>query len=239
MKELAWDSVGLDFWKLGRRTAKPNEETIKWYLENVKSGDYVLVVGGTTIDLINSFVETGAHVYVADFSKRICNELKAYVPHNVSICNVNILNPPFEWLAKFDLVASDTLINRFDYTEAVIFEQNVRNILKIGGMMKSTVKIGLYEMDYNLIRLAKKRGYSLSFWDAPSKTIDYSLAKEILYEGVLPHGDISKDVLISWYSNRGREKRFDVDDIRLLFDEWSSVEIEKDYKDRVRVKTIK
>ena len=62
MKELAWDSVGLDFWKLGRRTAKPNEETIKWYLENVKSGDYVLVVGGTTIDLINSFVETGAHV---------------------------------------------------------------------------------------------------------------------------------------------------------------------------------
>jgi hypothetical protein len=239
MKELAWDSVGLDFWKLGRRTAKPNEETIKWYLENVKSGDYVLVVGGTTIDLINSFVETGAHVYVADFSKRICNELKAYVPHNVIICNVNILNPPFEWLAKFDLVTSDTLINRFDYTEAVIFEQNVRNILKIGGMMKSTVKIGLYEMDYNLIRLAKKRGYSLSFWDAPSKTIDYSLAKEILYEGVLPHGDISKDVLISWYSNRGREKRFDVDDIRLLFDEWSSVEIEKDYKDRVRVKTIK
>ncbi|MDE5415403.1 hypothetical protein [Alkalihalobacterium chitinilyticum] len=239
MKQVAWDSVGLNFWKLGRDTAKPSSDTLDWYTENVTETNSVLIIGGTTVDLINAMEVVGAKVSVVDFSSRICNELRDYVSAQTKIINQDVVNDFKNWGETYDLICSDTLINRFDQDEANRFQENLYNILKDNGKMKSTVKIGMYPMDHELIQFAKNNEISIDFWDEDSNTMDYSKAKPILENALIPHGNINKEDLIAWYGNRCKEKRFYENDLRLLFNSWSSVSIIRDYNDRVKVEVQK
>jgi len=94
-------------------------------------------------------------------------------------------------------------------------------------------------MDYKLLKIAKENNYRLDFWDESTKTIDYSLTEPILEAAFVPHGNIDKKDLLSWYRNRGKEKRFDIKDLELLFKDWSSVKFIKDYDDRVKGEAVK
>lgn len=239
MKQVAWNSIGLDFWRLGRDTAKPSSETLKWYTHDVNEQSNVLIIGGTTVDLIKAIEEIGARVTVVDFSSRVCSELQDYVSNDTKIINQDIVNDFKDWGETYDLICSDTLINRFDTNEVIQFEKNLYCILNSRGKMKSTVKIGMYPMDHELLEYARSNNISTDFWDEESKTIDYSMAKPILEKGILPHGNIKRENLLAWYGNRGKEKRFDENDLRLLFKSWSDIKIISDYDDRVKVEATK
>jgi len=123
--------------------------------------------------------------------------------------------------------------------EAFQFEESIYNLLTNGGKMKSTVKLGLYPMDHELIKHAQKEKLSLNFWDSNTNTIDYSLAQPLLEFGLLPHGDIERENLLAWYSKRGKEKRYEISDLKLLFSSWRRTSYVRDYNDRVRVEAIK
>ncbi|MFU0790725.1 hypothetical protein JNUCC74_01790 [Cerasibacillus sp. JNUCC 74] len=239
MKQVAWDSVGLNFWRLGRDTAKPSRDTLDWYMEDVTKTSSVLIVGGTTVDLIKAIEGTGARLSVVDFSSRICVELRDHISTETKVINQDVVNDFSGWGESYDLICSDTLINRFDSNETKCFQENMYSILNNNGKMKSTVKIGMYPMDQEMIEYSRNNNMSIDFWDEENNTIDYSKAKPILEGGLLPHGKINKEDLLAWYGNRGKEKRFNEDDLRLLFSDWSSVSIIKDYNDRVRVEAEK
>ncbi|MCM3490029.1 hypothetical protein M3689_11980 [Alkalihalophilus marmarensis] len=239
MKNIAWDSVGLNFWKLGRDTAKPSSETLSWFTQGISNNSKVLIIGGTTVDVINAMEKLGTSVSVVDFSLRICNELRDYVSTETNIVHQDIVNNFKSWGESFDLICSDTLINRFDWDEATRFQNNLYSLLNENGKIRSTVKIGMYPMDHELIDYARNNSIAADFWEEESKTIDYSKAKPILENGLLPHGNINKDDLLAWYGNRGKEKRFEENDLRLLFNNWSGININNDYGDRVRVEVEK
>lgn len=239
MKHVAWDSVGLNFWRLGRNTAKPSIDTINWYTRDVTKTCSVLIIGGTTVDLIKAMEVIGANVSVVDFSSKICNELRDYVSTDTKIFNRDVIHDFKYWEETYDLICSDTLINRFDANEADRFQRNLYSVLKDNGKMKSTVKIGMYPMDHELIQYAINNEFPTDFWDEENNTLDYSKAKPILESGLLPHGEINKKDLLVWYENRGKEKRFDENDLRLLFRNWPSVNIFNDYDDRVKLEAKK
>lgn len=241
MKHKAWDSLGLKFWKLGRKSAKPSIETLRWYTKGILPGDHCLVIGGTSISIIREAEKKVGNVVVADFSEVICRELKQYVSNNVTVINSDILQAQADWNNRFHFVFADTLINRFDWEEAKQFSKEIFRILRPGGQIRTTVKIGLYPMDKKLIEIAGEE--AKTFWDEKSQTIVFSKAEKWLERGLVAHGSISKKDLLVWYTNRGREKRYSLDDLKILFDHtgWINFHTEKDYlsKDRVRLVVTK
>src|SRR5438874_2234002 len=49
-----------------------------------------------------------------------------------------------------------------------------------------------------------------------TRTIDYSKSIDFLAASILPHGTIPRETLFNWYSQRGREMRFEYRDIEDL-----------------------
>lgn len=227
----AWDQVGLAFWHLGRESAKPGPKCVEWFAQD--GGSRCLVVGGTTIDLIERLAERGAQVCVLDFSRRVCQEAAEQVSLGVTVVHGDALDPPREVreLGSYDAVLCDTLINRFDSAEALAFARTSAGLLRSGGRLRATVFEGRYPMDERMIDTGRAWGCLERFWEETTQTIDFARAgREMLEQALLPHGDLPRETLVQWYLGRGREKRFGRAELEGLFDnrEWRSVEVDRD-----------
>lgn len=219
-KSDAWDLLGSLFWESGRTSAKPSDEEIGLFNAGIEAGDRCSVIGASTIGLVEALIALGAEVTVFDFSERMCADLRAALPAGscrVSRHDITLPAPP-ELRGTQDYVLNDRLINRFDGLEARKGLEGMLDLLTDGGLLRASVKLGLYPMDERMIALGEERGSLASFYDADSKVIDFSAADEILPDALVPHGDIAPELLLPWYRGRGREQRFDHGDILKLID---------------------
>jgi len=225
-KSVAWDFIGGEFWEYGRPTARPSKNEIELFVKGIHHNDCCCVIGASTKDLIENILVISNNVFVYDFSRRMCNDLqKSISSKKLSIQELDICAElPKEKYESMDFIVNDRLINRFDLKEIVNYLRSCYEMLRPGGLLKSSLKLGLYEMDKKLITADKNRLKSLTVFDEENNTIDYSNTLDILEDCIIPHGSISKDKLIQWYSNRGKEKRFMNGDFEELFNtEFSNI----------------
>ncbi|MGF1427368.1 hypothetical protein [Kitasatospora sp. LaBMicrA B282] len=217
-KAEAWDLIGSLFWESGRTTAKPSDEEIGLFTAGIEPGDRCTVVGASTKDLVEALIALGAEVTVLDFSERMCADLRAALP--AGSCRVlrhDITRPaPAELRGTQRFVLNDRLVNRFSETEALRGIEGMLDLLADGGQLRASIKLGLYPMDERMIELGTERGCVATFFDAAEKVIDFGAAGDVLTDALLPHGDIAPELLLQWYRGRGREQRFDHEDIVAL-----------------------
>lgn len=216
-KAQAWDKIGSLFWEKGRKSAKPSTYEMELFTRNVGPGDRVCVVGASTKELVCLLRDMGAQVTVYDFSKGMCNSLRAAVPDpEVVIEQLDIVAPlDAEIIDSQDYVLNDRLINRFTLKEATDALRNMCALAQ-GGEVRASIKLGFYPMDLEMIKLGEARGTLTDFYDEQTSTIDFSKAGSVLEDALHAHGSIDADVLLEWYRGRAGEKRFDHDDIVAL-----------------------
>jgi hypothetical protein len=199
------------FWRLGRKTAKPSAAEIDLYLSGAGPSSRVCVVGASTKDLVEAAVSRGAQVLVLDFSQTMCDHLeRELAPACLTTRCVDILQPPpADLVGSQDLVLADRLVNRFIRRELTGFFRSTLMLLTPGGEMRTTVKIGFYPMDLELLEEGRARGTLERFYDEETRTLDFSQAPDELRARLVPHGDIPREVLLEWYHGRGQESRFE------------------------------
>lgn len=219
-KSAAWDLIGALFWESGRTTAKPSDEEIGLFLGGVPAGARCTVVGASTKDLVEALIAHGAQVTVLDFSERMCADLRAALPAgSCAIMRHDITRPAPDHLRRTqDFVLNDRLVNRFSEPEALAGIEGMLDLLADGGQMRASIKLGLYPMDERMIGLGRERGTLDRFYDPALKSIDFAAAGDVLDDALLPHGEIDSALLLRWYRGRGREQRFDHEDITALID---------------------
>lgn len=217
-KAAAWDLIGSLFWESGRTTAKPSDEEIGLFLDGITAGDRCTVVGASTKDLVEALLGLGAEVTVVDFSQRMCDDLRAALPEGS--CRIQrhdiTRRAPLELRGTQKFVLNDRLVNRFSEAEARKGLEGMLDLLADGGQVRASIKLGLYPMDERMIANGRERGTLDSFYDAEAKVIDFAAAGDVLTDSLLPHGDIDPDLLLQWYRGRGREQRFDHEDVTAL-----------------------
>jgi len=217
-KAAAWDSVGGLFWKEGRQNAKPSDKMINKFLEGILAGQSCLIIGASTKSLIEEALSRNIKITVIDFSKKMCEDLA----QEIGVKNVNILvhdaltHPPSLLKNNQQFIISDRLVNRFSQSETSIFFNNIKHYLCEHAELRTTIKMGLYEIDNALIEEGKSRGTVKNFYNEKEGWIDFSLAADELTTSVTPHGTISRDILINWYQKRAREARFNPLDIQQI-----------------------
>ena len=218
-KSEAWDKVGGMFWKLGRKTAKPSELEIDLFLAS-ETGKRLCVIGASTKDLVGAALDRNYDVTVMDFSREMCRALSKEFPSGAfEAVVIDILEGiPQKFAGQFDLVVSDRLLNRFTTLTAPSYFTNVFDLLNHGGVAKTCVKTGFYEMDLRLMNQGRKNGTLDLFFEEATRTIDYSAASRELSEITLSHGDIPEDILHTWYVGRGKESRFEKTEIIEMID---------------------
>lgn len=217
-KSAAWDLIGSLFWESGRTSAKPSDEEIGLFLADIPAGARCTVVGASTKDLVEALIALGARVTVLDFSERMCADLRDALPAgSCEVLQHDITRPaPVRLRATQDFVLNDRLVNRFGQHEARAGVEGMLDLLADGGQLRASIKLGLYPMDERMIAAGRERGTLDSFFDAETKVIDFAAAGDVLTDALLPHGVISPELLVRWYRGRGREQRFDHDDVVAL-----------------------
>lgn len=220
-KSSGWDLVGAKFWRLGRVSARPSKSEINMFLSDIPPGSNCIIIGASTKDLVIFGLKSKLKIIVLDFSTVMCSDLKYEINSSGFDCEIichDILKPPPAYLQKIQCyVLADRLINRFTRSETLIFMKNIFNIVKEGGELRMSVKLGLYDMDKALIEEGQKRGTLSKFFDSTSKTINFATASEELKSRLLPHGHIPRHILLEWYHARGMESRFNDEDVKALF----------------------
>ncbi|MGW1766924.1 hypothetical protein ACWCQL_23000 [Streptomyces sp. NPDC002073] len=217
-KAAAWDLIGSLFWETGRTTAKPSDEEIGLFLAGITAGTRCTVVGASTKDLVEALIALGADVTVMDFSERMCEDLRAALPEgSCRILRHDITQrAPQELRGTQQFVLNDRLVNRFSEDEARRGLEGMLDLLADGGQLRASIKLGLYPMDERMIDNGRERGTLETFFDADAKVIDFAAAGEVLTDSLLPHGGIDSGLLLDWYRGRGREQRFDHEDVLAL-----------------------
>lgn len=217
-KSAAWDLIGSLFWEAGRVSAKPSDDEIELFLADIPVGARCTVVGASTKNLVEALIARGAEVSVLDFSERMCADLRAALP--ASSCQVRrhdiILPAPQDLRRSQQYVLSDRLVNRFGGHEVLAGFEGMLDLLADSGQVRASIKLGLYPMDTRMINLGRERGCLERFYDAENNSIDFGAAGDVLIDALLPHGDIAPELLIEWYRGRGKEQRFDHDDLVAL-----------------------
>ncbi|WP_405532671.1 hypothetical protein OG592_35270 [Streptomyces avidinii] len=219
-KSAAWDLIGSLFWKSGRSTAKPSDEEIALFTAGIPSGARCAVVGASTKDLVEALIAHGTKAVVFDFSERMCIELRAALPRDsCEIVHHDITRPvPARLRGGQDFVLNDRLVNRFSDDEARQGVEGMLSLLADDGQLRASVKLGFYPMDDRMIAAGRESGTLESFYDAERKVIDFAAAGDVLAHSLLPHGEIDPDLLLQWYRGRGKEQRFDHEDIVALLE---------------------
>lgn len=216
----AWNLVGGRFWKQGRESARPNNHDMHSFVSGLEKSANVAIIGASTKYLIEYAINLQHNVTVLDFSDIMLKDLKDEIGKKCEYILYDILQDiPIELFAKFDCVISDRLINRFTKDESIRVICNSLQLLKDTGIVKHAIKLGLYEMDEKLIQYGKEHNILESFYDNATKTFDYTKTKEFLSDCIVAHGNIPKDILFQWYMGRGRESRFDLDDIKKVIND--------------------
>lgn len=212
-KAHAWNEVGGLFWTQGRVSARPSQAELDAFCAGIDSTHRVCVIGASTKELAESLLQRGATVTVLDFSERMCRDLENAVSGaDVRVADITA-DLPADLVGRQDFVLSDRLVNRFDGAEAQLGVNGMASLVGARGEVRTSVKLGLYAMDETMLEHAREQGTADLFWDQETRTIDFSQAGESLEAGVLPHGSIDLAVLKSWYVGRGREKRFEDEEV--------------------------
>lgn len=215
-KSDAWDRIGSQFWNKGRESAKPSEKELAIFCSGIEKGQRCAIIGASTKGLVAAVSEITPNVIVFDFSARMCAELSQILP-DIEVHLVDITQPlPDDLVGTFDWVLSERLINRFDGDEAVRGVASMNALLRGGGVLRTSVWLGLYPMDRAMIEYGCANGTVDQFWDEATTTINFSQAGKALTEKLMPHGSIAQKDLHDWYLGRGREKRFSDEEIREL-----------------------
>lgn len=216
-KARAWELIGDQFWTIGRLAARPSAREHDLFLDGVAEGDRVCVVGASTKYLIEEAAARGAHVTVLDFSERMCTDLsRALNRDDIVVRLADITQPVTDDLrGTFDLVLNDRLINRFATAEAI---RACAGMLSLAGngMVRASVKLGFYDIDLKLIEYGETEGTLQDYYDASDKTFHFVKAGDVLDRALVAHGDIDRDILLEWYRRRGKETRFDDEDVQRL-----------------------
>lgn len=217
-KARAWDAMGAEFWLHGRPAARPSANEIGLYLELIPCEASCAILGASSRDLVECASRRGLKVTVFDFSKRMVDALLQALPSSHFEVVLHDVTKPFDKSLRrsFDFVLADRLINRLTTQEARGALTSVAELLLDEGEFRTAVHLGLYPMDLLLLKEAKSRGILSEVWDESAHTIDYCAAREILAQCILPHGDIPRDILQVWYENRGKESRYNQEDIEQL-----------------------
>lgn len=213
-KASAWNQIGGLFWTQGRVSARPSRTELDLFTTDMMPGQRVCMIGASTRELAEEILRRGARLTVLDFSERMIRDLSAVID-NADLRVVDITDEiPADLVGEHSWVVSDRLINRFDAAEALKGIGGMSALLAKRGLVRTSVKLGLYPMDEKMLEHADATGTSETFWDADSRTIDFSKAGASLEAGVLPHGSIDLDLLKQWYVGRGKEKRFNEAEVR-------------------------
>ncbi|MCG6122420.1 MAG: class I SAM-dependent methyltransferase [Microvirga sp.] len=219
-KASAWDLVGGLFWTKGRATARPTDAEIDIFLEGLAPGARVAIIGASTKDLVEAAFDRGLSATVLDFSAKMCADLADVVGSGADIRVQDITGEiPATLRGRFDAVLSDRLVNRFTREEAVRAFSGMLALLREGGTLHASIKLGFYPMDERMIEEGRRRQTLAAFYDESTRTIDFPAAGEILETCLLPHGEIDRTILLSWYRGRGCESRFDDADVLALASE--------------------
>jgi len=217
-KAKAWDHVGGLFWSQGRVSARPSRAELDLFLDGVEPGSRCIVVGASTKELVEAVLERGCRVTVLDFSTTMCRDLADAVG-GISVSQVDITQSvPRDLRSSQDWVFSDRLLNRFAMEEATAGIAGMTSLLRPGGTLRISVKLGHYPMDDQMIKAGYERGTLAEFWDHNTSTMDFGAAGSVLDDALLPHGKIERDILLQWYRGRGREKRFNDEEVRALLE---------------------
>lgn len=209
-KSKAWDEMGDMFWRLGDSKIKPASDTIDEYLIGIKPNSPCCIVGASTFSLIKSAISRDLDVTVIDFSERMCSDLEDYLgSQKCKVVLQDILTDlPEPLCSKFSYVMSDRLINRLNVFESRSFIKNVSQLLSIDGELRTTIRMGLYDLDQQLIAFQKKHNITPVIYDEINNTINFNHAEKALIDIVPKNGDIPQEVLMRWYLNRGLEARY-------------------------------
>jgi hypothetical protein len=214
-KSAAWDAIGAAYWKAGYRGG-PTPADIETYLAGVQPGTPLAIVGASTRHLVAAAIDRGARVTVLDFSARMRQALRDDLegrPCRILDQDVT-LEIPDHVARGFQLVLADRLLNRFVEAELRAALRQLLRLTADGGQVRASVRLGLYRRDLPLIEEGRRRGTLHRFYDECTGVIDYGAAGDLL-DGVLPaHGDIPRDVLLTFYRLRGPERRLAADDVQ-------------------------
>jgi hypothetical protein len=211
----AWDAIGASYWNAGY-SGGPSARDIDRYLEDVEPGAPLAVLGASTLHLIAGAIDRGASVTVLDFSAGMRAALRDELAGRpCRIVAQDITREVPEALAgRFRLVLADRLLNRFVEPELRAALRQLLRLLDDGGQIRTSIRLGLYQRDLPLIEEGRRRGVLDRFYDESTGVIDYGAAGDLL-EQVLPaHGDIPRDVLLTFYRLRGPEQRLGAGDLR-------------------------
>ncbi len=214
-KYCAWDAVAGLYWRQSIGNP-PTLEMLDNFLSDVKIGDRVAVIGASTYNLISEVAVRGASLSVLDFSQRMLDELRADLPdaeidfHRIDISS----GSPSAFARRYDFVLSDRLINRIDRHDIPHALSFLVEMLDTDGMLKCSVRLGLYEADLRVIAQVGQSDTLNSFLDGATNEIDYSR----LPPDILEHALGSRE-LAMLYAARGREKRFTEDELMLYLQE--------------------
>jgi hypothetical protein len=220
-KLASWDHFGPQYWELAAMTSHPSPHEVSQFLAGVTENAQVLIIGATTRVLVAEAIARGSCVFVMDFAPRLIEKLRsalpsgrlAFVRHDISD------SVPARLRGRFDLVASDRLINRFHYSEMSRVCANMGALARSGGRVRMTARLGLYPLDEALIQEGRKRGTLQDFWDEQTLTIDWSRVGEELDVCATSHGHIPREVVIEWSRQRGVESRVSDADMRRIISE--------------------
>lgn len=222
-KSDAWDLIGADYWAASYNGG-PVGEDIDAFLEGVDATVAVAIVGASTVHLIRTALERGARVTVLDFAEGQRNALRSAAqgwPYGQR-CVIeawDATKPTPERLhRRFDLVLSDRLINRFNDTEALAGVPGLLGLVALGGTLRTTIRLGLYERDRALLDAAEDEDRARQFFDPTTMEIDYGRAGDLLERAMPDHGDIPRNVLMEFYRLRGLEKRMSETDVERYVD---------------------
>jgi hypothetical protein len=216
-KASAWDLIGGLFWAQGRATARPTAAEIDIFLSGLTPGARIAVVGASTKALVEAALTRRFQVTVLDFSTKMCRDLADEIGSSVDIRLQDITDAiPEDLVGAHEIVISDRLINRFTHDEGIRALSGMLGLLSEGGLIRTSVKLGLYPMDLRMIAEGLRRDTLEQFYNPDTRTIDFSAAGDVLETCLLPHGNIDRETLLGWYRRRGRESRFEDTDIRAM-----------------------
>jgi len=216
-KASAWDVIGDLYWNAGYNGG-PGERDVDLYLEGVGQFSKVAVLGASTRALIEGAVARGAMVHVIDFSPVMIEVMRprvdprrcVFIQHDVT------RSPPAYLRGMFDLIVADRLINRFAAHEMQPAFYTLLDLMALGAVCRSSIRLGLYQRDLPLIEEGRRRGNVRDFFDESTMTIDYGRAGDILDAMMPDHGRIPRSALLAFYRLRGAEKRLSHGDLESL-----------------------
>lgn len=205
-KAAAWDGIGSAYWDRNY-DGGPDEQGCAEYLDGVRAGDRVLLVGASTVRLAMAALKAGAELVVADFSSVMLAELERLLGAQATYVCVDVVQAGTWTGDSFDRVVADRLVNRFTRTEMVSALRLLCSAVAPGGRTRLSYRVGLYARDEAVLAEARRRGELAAVFDEVAFDIDYSGAAAWLADVLPGHGDIPPAALVDFYVARGREHR--------------------------------